>query len=74
MVMLCNFTEEGHEACYPFWPSNEGEAAKYGNITVTLQSENSLGDFTTRKLFVEGEQLQKGVVSMALLIPQVFLL
>jgi protein tyrosine phosphatase len=61
MVMLCNFTEEGHQACHPFWPSNEGESAKYGKIAVTLQSERSFGDFTLRKLFIQKEQLQKGM-------------
>ena len=70
MVMLCNFTEEGHQACHPFWPSNEGESAKYGKIAVTLQSERSFGDFTLRKLFIQKEQLQKGMVCMALSILQ----
>ena len=56
MVMLCDFTEEGHEACHPFWPNNEGESAKYGKITVTFQLEHSFGDFTTRKLLVERRQ------------------
>ena len=62
MVMLCSFTEEGHEACHPFWPSSEGESAKYGHIAVTFQSETDFGDFTTRKLFVKDEQIQLGLV------------
>ena len=57
MVMLCNFTEDGHEACHPFWHVNEGDTAKYGKITVTLQRENSFGEFITRKILMEGEQV-----------------
>ena len=57
MVMLCSFTEDGHEACHPFWPNNEGDTAKYGKTTVTLQSQNSFDEFTIRKLFVEGEEV-----------------
>ena len=57
MVMLCNFSEDGHEACHPFWPDNEGDIAKYGKITVTLQRENSFGEFITRKFLMEGEQV-----------------
>lgn len=67
MVMLCNFSEEGTEACHPFWPTKEGDSAKYGKITVTFQSESSFGDFTTRRLFIEAEQ---GVVSGPLLLQQ----
>ena len=57
MVMLCSFTEDGHEACHPFWPNNEGDMAKYGKTTITLQSQNSFDEFTIRKLFVEGEEV-----------------
>ena len=57
MVMLCDFTEDGHEACHPFWPSNEGDSAKYGKIKVTFQSQGSYGEFTTRKLLMEEEQV-----------------
>ena len=57
MVMLCNLTEDGHEACHQFWPTNEGNTAKYGKITVTLQRESSLGDFVTRKLLMKEEQV-----------------
>ena len=38
MVMLCSFTEDGHEVCHPFWPNNEGDMAKYGKINVIFQS------------------------------------
>ena len=57
MVMLCSFTEDGHEACHPFWPNNEGDMAKYGKTTITLQSQNSFDEFTIRKLFVDGEEV-----------------
>ena len=57
MVLLCSFTEDGHEACHPFWPNSEGDTAQYGRMTVTLQSQTSLGDFTSRKLLVVGEQV-----------------
>ena len=57
MVLLCVPSEDGQEACHPFWPNNEGDTAKYGRMTVTLQSETSLGDFTSRKLLVQGEQV-----------------
>ena len=30
---------------------------KYGKITVTLQRENSFGEFITRKILMEGEQV-----------------
>ena len=56
MVMLCAFTEDGHEACHPFWPNNEGVTARYGKITVTLQSEILIGKFVSRTLLMEGEQ------------------
>ena len=59
MVLLCAFSEDGQEACHPFWPNNEGDTAKYGRMTVTLQSETSLGDFTSRKLLVQGEQVHQ---------------
>ena len=57
MVMLCRFTEEGHKACHPFWPSREGESAQYGHMVVTFQSETDFGGFITRKLFVKEEQM-----------------
>ena len=59
MVLLCALSEGGQEACHPFWPNNEGDTAKYGRMTVTLQSETSLGDFTSRKLLVQGEQVHQ---------------
>ena len=58
MVMLCDFTEDGHEACHPFWPSNQGQSAKYGKITVTFQSYSSFEGFTMRKLLMEAEQVE----------------
>ena len=63
MVLLCAFTEDGQEACHPFWPNNEGDTVKYGRMTVTLQSETSLGDFTSRKLLVQGEQVHQNTWS-----------
>ena len=57
MVMLCDFTEDGHEACHPFWPSNEGDSAKYGKMTVTLQSENEYDNFVQRKFLVQDEKV-----------------
>ena len=57
MILLCSFTEDGHEACHPFWHNSEGDTAQYGRMTVTLQSQTSLGDFTSRKLLVVGEQV-----------------
>ena len=56
MVMLCAFTEDGHEACHPFWPYNEGDTARYGKINVTLQSETLIGNLISRALLMEGEQ------------------
>ena len=57
MILLCSFTEDGHEACHPFWPNSEGDTAQYGRMTVTLQSQTSLRDFTSQKLLVVGGQV-----------------
>ena len=59
MVLLCALSEDGQEVCHPFWPNNEGDTAKFGRMTVTLQSETSFGDFTSRKLLVQGEQVHQ---------------
>ncbi|CAI8052146.1 Receptor-type tyrosine-protein phosphatase S [Geodia barretti] len=57
MVLLCAFAEDGHEACHPFWPNNEGDTAWYGRVTVTLQSEILMGNFVSRTLLLEGDQV-----------------
>ena len=62
MVMLCNFTEDGKEACYPFWPDNEGSSVKYGKITVTLQSETEYDNFFSRKFLVHDEKVSSHVI------------
>ena len=57
MVMLCKFSEEGTEACHPFWPTKEGDSAKYGKITVTLQSETSYENFFARKFLIHDDKV-----------------
>ena len=57
MIVLCAFTEDGHEACHPFWPNNEGETVMYGRVTVTLQSEILIGSFVSRTLLLAGDQV-----------------
>ena len=57
MVLLCAFAEDGHEACHPFWPNNEGDTAWYGRVTVTLQSEILMANFVSRTLLLEGDQV-----------------
>jgi protein tyrosine phosphatase len=56
MVMLCSLTEDGHEACHPFWPYDEGGTAKYGKITVTLQTETSYDSFIQRKMLIQDDK------------------
>ena len=57
MIVLCAFTEDGHEACHPFLPNNEGETVMYGRVTVTLQSEILIGSFISRTLLLAGDQV-----------------
>ena len=57
MVMLCSLSEDGHEACHPFWPYDEGSTAKYGKITVTLQSETSYDNFIQRKMLIQDDKV-----------------
>ena len=57
MVMLCSLSEDGHEACHPFWPYDEGGTAKYGKITVTLQSETSYESFIQRKMLLQDDKV-----------------
>ena len=58
IVMLCSLTEEeGQEACHPFWPYDEGSSAKYGKLTVTLQSETSYDSFIQRKMLIQDEKV-----------------
>ena len=57
MVVLCAFTEDGHERCHPFLPNNEGETVMYGRVTVTLQSEILIGSFVSRTLLLAGDQV-----------------
>ena len=58
MVMLCSLTEDGHEACHPFWPYDEGGIAKYGKITVTLQTETSYDSFIQRKMLIQDDKVR----------------
>jgi protein tyrosine phosphatase len=70
MVMLCNFTEEGHQACHPFWPSNEGESAKYGKMTVTLQSETQYDNFYTRKFLIHDDKAAQAAQTEGFVVTQ----
>ena len=57
IVMLCSLSEEGQEACHPFWPYDDGSTAKYGKLSVTLQSETSYDSFVQRKMLVQDEKV-----------------
>ena len=57
LVMLCNMNEEGGEACYPYFPSKEEEAVKYGKMLVTLQSKASYTDFIVRKFSMQEDKV-----------------
>ena len=57
LVMLCNMNEDGGEASYPFFPSKEEEAVKYGKMLVTLQSKASYTDFIVRKFSIQEDKV-----------------
>ena len=41
-----------------YWPTKEGEPVEYGRIKVTLQSEATTPDYTTRKLHICNERVK----------------
>lgn len=57
MVTLCNLTEEGEEACHPFWPNNEGERVVYGAVAVKLQATTSYDQFIVRKFVLQDSKV-----------------
>ena len=64
MVMLCSLSEDGHEACHPFWPYDEGSTAKYGKITVTLQTETSYESFIQRKMLIQDDKVSLSLAAV----------
>ena len=63
MVTLCNFTEEGQEACHPFWPTNDGEKVVYGTVAVKLQATTSYDQFVTRKFVLQDSKVYSRAAS-----------
>ncbi len=59
MVTLCSFTEEGEEACYPFWPTTEGEKTMYGTVAITLQASTNYDQFITRKFMLQESKVKR---------------
>ena len=45
------------EACYPYWPVEQGEIGVYGKLQVTLQSEEPGKEFTVRKFEIKEEKV-----------------
>ena len=56
IVMLCHLTEEGRESSYCYWPTEEGTAVSYGNISVTLEETQSYEAYKIRKFAVAKEK------------------
>lgn len=56
-MMLCNMNEDGEEASYPYFPSKEEEAVKYGKMLVTLQAKASYTDFIVRKFSIQEDKV-----------------
>ena len=57
IVMLCHLTEEGRESSYCYWPTEEGTAVSYGNISVTLEETQSYEAYKIRKFAVAKEKV-----------------
>ncbi len=57
IIMLCNMMEDGAEASYPYWPTQDGETQKFGSVQVTLQSKAAYGDFSVRKFSLQDEKV-----------------
>jgi len=57
IVMLCKMVEDNRETCYPYWPTMEGEAVKYGKVVVTMQSTAGYDDFSVRKFNVQEDKV-----------------
>lgn len=56
-MMLCKMVEDNRETCYPYWPTMEGEAVKYGKVVVTMQSTAGYDDFSMRKFNVQEDKV-----------------
>ena len=57
IVMLCNILEDNQEASYPYWPTKVEDNEKYGNITVTMQSKATYGEFSVRKFNLQEDKV-----------------
>lgn len=69
IVLLCKVMEEGEEKCYLYWPPQTGEEAKFGMLTVTLQSKEQCHDYVVRKLHVCKKMVQWCVHSSVVALP-----
>ncbi|CAI8024471.1 Receptor-type tyrosine-protein phosphatase alpha [Geodia barretti] len=66
MVMLCSLSEDGHEACHPFWPYDEGETGGTQTPTVPGTEEGNVGNNDGNN---DGEGGNTGVVVAGVLVP-----
>ena len=51
------------ESCYPYWPTNQGLTREYGEIGVTLKSEEKYHDYIVRKFEVLEDRSKSTAVS-----------
>ena len=67
-MMMCNMVENNQEACYPYWPSKDGETVKYGKVVVTMLSSTSYDDFSVRNFSLQENKVLKHCLYVVLLI------
>ncbi|XP_065917231.1 uncharacterized protein [Dysidea avara] len=53
IVMVTNIVEEGKPKCQQYWPDAVNGSCSYGNISVTLQQEEVLAEYSIRTLAVK---------------------
>merc|ERR1712141_573706 len=57
--MITNLLERGRRKCDQYWPKAKEETETYGYVEVTLESEESMANYTVRTMKIKHLKLRK---------------